>query len=83
MRASTLNKTETAASMGLGFYICRCIAKAHQGTIGANHLIVESVSPCAFRIVGIRLNQGLAAVQTFANHFMKLEHCHFRLAVLD
>jgi signal transduction histidine kinase len=33
-RASLPNRSGTAAGIGLGLYICRCIAVAHQGTIG-------------------------------------------------
>lgn len=33
-RARTPNRSGTAAGIGLGLYICRCIACAHQGTIG-------------------------------------------------
>jgi signal transduction histidine kinase len=32
-RASLPNRTGTAAGIGLGLYICRCIAAAHQGAI--------------------------------------------------
>ncbi len=32
-RASLPNRSGLAASMGLGLYICRCIAIAHQGSI--------------------------------------------------
>lgn len=33
-RAALPDRTGTAAGMGLGLYICQCIAQAHQGTIG-------------------------------------------------
>ena len=33
-RASPPDRRGTAAGMGLGLYICRCIASAHQGSIG-------------------------------------------------
>jgi signal transduction histidine kinase len=32
-RASSPNRSGTAAGIGLGLYICRCITTAHQGTI--------------------------------------------------
>jgi signal transduction histidine kinase len=33
IRASSPNRSGTAAGIGLGLYICRCITTAHQGTI--------------------------------------------------
>jgi len=33
-RAGPADRRGTAAGMGLSLYICRCIASAHQGTIG-------------------------------------------------
>ncbi|MFM0214560.1 MULTISPECIES: histidine kinase [Paraburkholderia] len=52
-RARTPNRSGTAAGIGLGLYICRCIACAHQGIISVTSPKAEPPSPCACGIAGM------------------------------